>query len=299
MRFVSYKQNGSCGLALRRGTQRGPDQVSSDLINLEGMDLLSIIKAGQKGLDQAVLASHKGAVLDPAGIEYLPVLSNPGKIFCVGMNYQDHADENKLDKQDHPTFFIRLASSLIGHEQPLIRPLVSEQLDYEGELAAIVGAPGRHIPVARALEHIAGYAVFNEASIRDYQIGRGKQWTLGKNFDGTGAFGPDFVTADELPPGAAGLHLETRLNGKVMQSANTADLIFDVATLVSRLSEAVRLESGDVIVTGTPAGIGLFRKPQVWMKPGDVCEIEIEGVGLLRNPIKDERNGTATVRERA
>jgi len=279
MRFVSWKKNGATGLALRRG---------SELVNLEGMDLLGIIKAGQKGLDQAVLASHHGSVLSTEGLQYLPPIANPGKIFCVGMNYQDHADENKLDKQDHPTFFIRLASSLIGHEQPLIRPRVSEQLDYEGELAAIIGKPGRHIPVARALEHVAGYAVFNEASIRDYQIGRGKQWTLGKNFDGTGAFGPEFVTADEIPPGAKGLHLETRLNGKVMQSANTSDLIFDIATLVSRLSEAVRLETGDVIVTGTPAGIGLFRKPQVWMKPGDICEVEIEGVGLLRNPVQDE-----------
>jgi acylpyruvate hydrolase len=279
MRFVSYKQNGSHGLALRRG---------SDLVDLEGLDLLGVLRAGQKGLDQATALAKTGRVIDPKGLEYLPPLSNPGKIVCVGMNYQDHADENKLDKQDYPTFFIRLASSLIGHEQPMLRPLVSEQLDYEGELAAIIGKPGRHIPVASAIEHIAGYAIFNEGSVRDYQIGKGKQWTLGKNFDATGGFGPDFVTADELPPGAVGLHLETRLNGKVMQSANTKDLIFDIPTLVSRLSEAVRLETGDVIVTGTPAGIGLFRKPQVWMKAGDVCEIEIEKVGVLRNPIKDE-----------
>ena len=279
MRFVSYKQNGSHGLALRRG---------SDLVNLEGLDLLGILHAGQKGLDQATALAKTGRVLDPKGLEYLPPLANPGKIVCVGMNYQDHADENKLEKQEYPTFFIRLASSLIGHEQPMLRPIVSEQLDYEGELAAIIGKPGRHIPVTSALDHIAGYALFNEGSVRDYQIGKGKQWTLGKNFDATGGFGPDFVTADELPPGAVGLHLETRLNGKVMQSANTKDLIFDIPTLVSRLSEAVRLETGDVIVTGTPAGIGLFRKPQVWMKAGDVCEIEIEKVGLLRNPIKDE-----------
>ena len=279
MRFVSYKQNGSHGLALRRG---------SDLVNLEGLDLLGVLQAGPKGLDQATALAKIGRVLDPKGLEYLPPLSNPGKIVCVGMNYQDHADENKLEKQEYPTFFIRLASSLIGHEQPMLRPVVSEQLDYEGELAAIIGKPGRHIPVASALDHIAGYALFNEGSVRDYQIGKGKQWTLGKNFDATGGFGPDFVTADELPPGAVGLHLETRLNGKVMQSANTKDLIFDIPTLVSRLSEAVRLETGDVIVTGTPAGIGLFRKPQVWMKAGDVCEIEIEKVGLLRNPIKDE-----------
>jgi 2-keto-4-pentenoate hydratase/2-oxohepta-3-ene-1,7-dioic acid hydratase in catechol pathway len=279
MRFVSWKKGSAHGLAARRG---------ADLVNLEGLDLLTILRAGKEGLAQAAAAAEKAPLLDTSGLEYLPPLANPGKIVCVGMNYQDHADENKLAKQAHPTFFIRLASSLIAHGAPLIRPIVSEQLDFEGELAAIIGKPGRHIPVDQALDHIDGYAPFNEASIRDYQIARGQQWTLGKNFDGTGAFGPEFVTADELPPGAKGLHLETRLNGTVVQSANTDDLIFDIATLVSRLSEAVRLETGDVIVTGTPAGIGLFRKPQLWMKPGDVCEVEIERVGLLRNPVADE-----------
>jgi 2-keto-4-pentenoate hydratase/2-oxohepta-3-ene-1,7-dioic acid hydratase in catechol pathway len=279
MRFVSWKKGSAHGLAARRG---------ADLVNLEGLDLLTILRAGKEGLAQAAAAAEKAPLLDTSGLEYLPPLANPGKIVCVGMNYQDHADENKLAKQAHPTFFIRLASSLIAHGAPLIRPIVSEQLDFEGELAAIIGKPGRHIPVDQALDHIAGYAPFNEASIRDYQIARGQQWTLGKNFDGTGAFGPEFVTADELPSGAKGLHLETRLNGTVVQSANTDDLIFDIATLVSRLSEAVRLETGDVIVTGTPAGIGLFRKPQLWMKPGDVCEVEIERVGLLRNPVADE-----------
>ena len=239
MRFVSWKRDGKRGLAARRG---------AELVNLEGMELLSVLRAGKPGLERAAAAAEKGSVLNPAGIEYLPPLTNPSKIICVGMNYQDHAEENKLSKQEHPTFFLRVASSLIGHEQPLLRPFLSEQLDYEGELAAIVGKPGRHIPVERALEHVAGYAVFNEASIRDYQVGRGQQWTLGKNFDGTGAFGPDFVTADELPPGAKGLHIETRLNGAVVQSANTTDLIFDVPVLVSRLSEAITLETGDVIV---------------------------------------------------
>jgi len=156
------------------------------------------------------------------------------------------------------------------------------------KLAAVIGKEGRHIPVERALDHVAGYAVFNEASIRDYQIGRGQQWTLGKNFDGTGAFGPDFVTADEVPAGAKGLRLETRLNGATVQSANTDQMIFDVATLISRLSEVLTLQVGDVIVTGTPAGIGLFREPKLWMKPGDVCEVEIEGIGTLRNPVRDE-----------
>jgi acylpyruvate hydrolase len=279
MRFVSWRRNGTKGLGMWRG---------SELVALEGLDLMSVLSAGQDGLDRARSLSANGAPLDLTGLEYLPPLSNPPKIVCVGMNYQDHAAENKLAAQAHPTFFLRVAKSLIGHEQPIIRPFVSEQLDYEGELAAIIGRPGRHIPIDRALHHVAGYAVFNEASIRDYQVGHGQQWTLGKNFDGTGAFGPSFVTADELPSGGKGLRLETRLNGVVVQSANTRQMIFDVATLISALSEAVTLEVGDVIVTGTPAGIGFFREPKLWMKAGDVCEVEIEGVGTLRNPVRDE-----------
>jgi acylpyruvate hydrolase len=214
-------------------------------------------------------------------------LTAPPKIVCVGINYWDHARENKLETPAHPTFFARFASTLIGHEQPIIRPIVSEQLDYEGELAVIIGKPGRHIAQGKTLEHVAGYAVFNDASVRDYQM-RGQQWTLGKNFDGTGPFGPDFVTADEVPPGGKGLRLTTRLNGATVQSSNTDELIFDVPTLISRLSEALTLETGDVIVTGTPGGIGFFRTPKLFMKHGDVCEIEIEGVGTLRNRIQDE-----------
>ena len=278
MRFVSWTKKGTRGVAARRGLE---------LIDLEGLDLISILQAGQSGIERAAAAARIGPALDPAGFEYLPPLSNPPKIVCVGMNYQDHADENKLKPQAHPTFFARFASTLVGHEQPILRPAVSDTLDYEGELAAIVGKPGRHIPLEKALDHVAGYSIFNEASVREYQS-RGQQWTLGKNFDATGAFGPDFVTAGELPPGAKGLRLTTRLNGATVQSANTDDLIFDVATLVARLSEAMTLQTGDVIVTGTPAGIGFFRNPKLYMKPGDVCEVEIERIGTLRNPIRDE-----------
>jgi acylpyruvate hydrolase len=279
MRFVSWTKTGARGVAARRG---------SELIDLEGLDLMSILEAGQQGIERAAALARIGPALDPAGLEYLPPLSKPPKIVCVGMNYQDHADENKLKPQTHPTFFARFTSSLLGHEQPILRPTVSEQLDFEGELAAIIGKPGRHIPVEKALDHVAGYSIFNDASVRDYQS-RGQQWTLGKNFDGTGAFGPEFVTADELPPGAKGLRLTTRLNGATVQSANTDDLIFDVAQLISRLSEAITLETGDVIVTGTPAGIGFFRNPKLYMKQGDVCEVEIESLGTLRNPIQDEK----------
>jgi acylpyruvate hydrolase len=278
MRFVSWKKDSARGLALRRG---------KDLLHLEGFDMLSLLYGGKDGLERAVAKAASAPVLDPEGMEYLPALAHPPKIVCVGMNYQDHADENKLPPQDYPTFFVRFTSSLLGHEQPMIRPSISDTLDFEGELAVVIGKGGRYITKERALDHVWGYALFNDGSVREFQS-RGKQWTLGKNFDKTGAFGPELITADELPPGARGLHLETRLNGTVVQSANTSDLIFDVATLISRLSEAATLEVGDVIVTGTPAGIGFFRKPPLYMKPGDVCEVEIEGLGILRNPIADE-----------
>jgi 2-keto-4-pentenoate hydratase/2-oxohepta-3-ene-1,7-dioic acid hydratase in catechol pathway len=161
---------------------------------------------------------------------------------------------------------------------------VSEQLDYEGELVAVIGKGGRDIPEAEALDHVIAYSVFNDASIRDYQL-KTHQWTIGKTFDDTGAFGPYLVTTDELPAGCKGLKLETRLNGEVVQSTSLDDLIFDVAKLVSLLSEAMTLEPGDLIVTGTPSGVGIARDPQLWMKPGDVCEVEIERIGVLSNPV--------------
>lgn len=258
-----------------------------DLVKIEGFDMLGLLRAGKEGLARAAAQAASAPVLDPTGLEFLPPLADPPKIVCVGMNYQDHADENKLAAQDYPTFFVRFTQSLLGHEQPMLRPKISDTLDFEGELAVIIGTPGRYISKEEALDHVWGYALFNDGSVREFQ-GRGKQWTLGKNFDRTGGFGPELITADELPPGGSGLHLETRLNGKVVQSANTSDLIFDIPTLIARLSEATSLEVGDVIVTGTPAGIGFFRKPPLYMKPGDICEVEIEKLGILRNPIADE-----------
>jgi acylpyruvate hydrolase len=193
---------------------------------------------------------------------------------------------------DYPTLFARFSSSLIAHGEPIVRPRISDNLDYEGELLAVIGKGGRCIPRAAALSHVCGYSIFNDGSIRDFQL-RTPQWTVGKNFDNTGPFGPVFVSADELPPGAHGLKIETRLNGRMMQSATTADLIFDVATLVALISEAMTLEPGDLIITGTPAGVGAARKPPVFMRAGDVCEVEIEGIGILRNPIADEAAATA------
>ncbi|MBO9195918.1 fumarylacetoacetate hydrolase family protein [Rhizobium sp. 16-449-1b] len=226
-------------------------------------------------------------VVDLSQVSYLPPISAPGKIICVGLNYADHTEESGYKQPDHPTLFPRFTSSLIGAGAPIIRPFVSTALDFEGELVAVIGRSGRHIEKANALDHVAGYSIFNDGSIRDFQH-RTPQWTLGKNFDGTGSFGPFFVTADELPVGANGLRIETRLNGEVVQSSNTEKLIFDVATLVATISEAITLEPGDLIITGTPSGIGHARSPKLYMKAGDTVEVEIEGIGILTNPVTDE-----------
>lgn len=216
----------------------------------------------------------------------LPIAS-PGKIVCLGLNYYDHAMEGGHAAPEYPAFFLRTVTSLVAANEPVICPRVSERLDYEAELAVIIGKPGRHISKDRALEHVAGYSCFNDVSVRDYQR-KTSQWTIGKNFDGSGPFGPWIVTTDELPPGAAGLRIQSRLNGQVMQDANTSLMMCDVANAIYLLSECMTLDAGDLIVMGTPAGVGHARKPPVWMKDGDVIEIEIERIGVLRNPIRNE-----------
>jgi 2-keto-4-pentenoate hydratase/2-oxohepta-3-ene-1,7-dioic acid hydratase in catechol pathway len=225
--------------------------------------------------------------VDEAKISFVPPVPQPGKIICVGLNYADHAAESPYDKPTYPVYFLRVASSLIGHNQPIIRPRVSEQLDFEGEVVAVIGKSGRAISMERALDHVVAYSLFNDGSLRDYQF-KGPQWTLGKNFDGTGAFGPFLVSADELPKGGTGLNIRTTLNGQVVQDANTRDLLFPVAELIAKVSEAMTLEAGDIIITGTPSGVGFARKPPLFMKHGDVCAVEVEGIGVLRNPIRDE-----------
>ena len=285
MRFAAFRSGGQDGLAAagRDGRFHG---WMADQDGYPG-DLASLVARGAEALGTAGRALLGGPEIDLGAVELLPPLPAPGKIICVWLKYADHSAESGFTVPSYPTIFARFASSLIGHGAPIIRPRLSEQLDYEGEFVAVIGRGGRAIPKAAALDHVLGYSLFNDGSIRDYQT-RAPQWTVGKNFDGTGAFGPMLVTADELPPGARGLRLTTRLNGRVVQDASTDDLIFDVATLVSTLSEAFTLSAGDVIVTGTPAGVGLARKPPLWMKAGDVCEVEVEGLGVLRNPVVDE-----------
>lgn len=286
MKFLAFQQDGVEGLAVvdTLGAIRG--RLRTDPAFPGALDAL--IGKGAAAVEAAGAALSAAPHLDPETLTCLPPLPAPGKIICVGQNYYDHRKETgTAEPVDYPTIFVRFASSLIGHGAAMVRPKASDKLDYEGELAAVIGRGGRHIAKADALAHVAGYSVFNDGSIRDYQR-KTSQWTVGKNFDATGAFGPYFVTADLVPPGAAGLRLETRLNGEVMQRASTADMIFDVGDLIGRLSEVMTLAAGDIIVTGTPGGVGVARTPPLWMKPGDVCEVEIEGLGLLRNPIVAE-----------
>lgn len=234
------------------------------------------------------VAESASATRQPlAGLKLLPPIYSPSKAFAVGLNYVDHASESNLEPPRFPVLFQRYPSSWVAHAEPIVRPKASVQFDYEAELVVVIGRSGRNIEKAKALEHVAGYSLFNDGSIRDFQF-RSSQWLWGKNFDQSGSFGPEFVSADELPPGAHGLHIECRLNGQVMQSANTRDMIFDVATLIAACSEGITLQPGDIIITGTPSGVGAARKPPVFMKAGDICEVEVEGVGVLRNSVVDE-----------
>jgi len=284
MRFVSFAESAIKGLAVE--TESGLRGLTENQSGYPG-SLFDLLGRGAQAMQQAHQQLSAAPLLDTGRIRYLPPIERPGKIVCVGLNYADHTKESPYEQPSYPTFFPRFSSTLVGHGDAIIRPQASEQLDYEGELAVIIGTRGRHISQEQALQHVAGYSIFNEASVRDYQF-KSPQWTIGKNFDATGAFGPVFVSADELPAGARGLALTTRLNGKIEQQGNTADMVFDVAQLIAVLSEAVTLEPGDVIVTGTPAGIGWARRPMLFMKPGDICTVEIEGLGLLSNPIAAE-----------
>jgi len=219
-------------------------------------------------------------------VDWLHVIPNPDKIVCIGLNYEEHRVETNRDKTEHPAVFLRLAESQVAHGQALLLPPESTQLDYEGEIAVIVGAPGRRIPEARAWEHVFGYAPYNDGSVRDWQR-HTVQWTAGKNFARTGGFGPWLVTADEIPPGTV-LELTTRLNGAVMQHATTDMLIHSIPRLIAYISTWTTLLPGDVIVSGTPGGVGARRNPPVWMKAGDVVEIEVSRIGVLRNVVAAE-----------
>jgi len=253
-------------------------------------DLRTALRAGTNLVEAASVAAISGqaARMPLCELRYAALLPEPGKIICLGLNYYDHAKEAGRDKPEYPWFFYRGASSLLAHGQPGLVPKISTKLDYEAELAVVIGTRvPRHVPPRDALRYVFGYSCFNDMSVRDYQK-RTPQWTIGKNFDASGGFGPVLVSADELPPGASGLRIQSRLNGQVMQDANTRDMIFDVAETIALLAQCMTLEPGDVLSMGTPGGVGQSRTPPVWMKAGDTIEVEIEGIGTLRNPIAAE-----------
>jgi 2-keto-4-pentenoate hydratase/2-oxohepta-3-ene-1,7-dioic acid hydratase in catechol pathway len=279
MRIAAFEFEGETAL----GVIEGQEVLVLPSDDGQALDLGAALKAG--GLEALAAAAARSRVRLPLSIlRYRLPLARPGKILCLGLNYADHAKEGGHAPPAYPAIFMRAATSLVAHGAPILRPRQSEQLDYEAELAVVIGKRGRNVERADALGLVAGYACFNDGSVRDYQR-RASQWTMGKNFDATGGFGPWLVTPDELPAGAASLRIESRLNGQVMQRDNTANMMVDVPTALALITEVMTLEPGDLVVMGTPAGVGYARNPPVFMRPGDRCEVEIEGIGTLANPI--------------
>ncbi len=283
MRFVSFEHQGQASYGLWESEAAwlaAPAEFQARY-----PDLKAVIAAG--ALDAlAQAAGSAGLRRQAADCRLLPVIPNPGKVFCVGLNYKSHVAEMKRADSEHPAIFTRFADSLSAHGALLPKPAATTRFDFEGELAVIIGKGGRRISQAQAFEHIAGYACFNDGTARDWQR-HTHQWTPGKNFPATGPLGPFMATRQAIPDVNA-LTLETRLNGQVMQHASVADLIFTLPVIIEYLSGFTTLNPGDVIATGTPGGVGDKREPAVYMKAGDVIEVEITGLGTLRNTVSDE-----------
>ncbi|WP_315758368.1 MULTISPECIES: fumarylacetoacetate hydrolase family protein [unclassified Bradyrhizobium] len=281
MRFASFTIDNAPTWGLVEGTEIAD---LGAILRDRFPDLKSAIAAD--ALKEAAAAASGARRYPLSAISFLPVIPNPDKILCIGLNYETHRKETGRSEVETPTVFGRFANSQTGHLTDIIRPRVSTDLDFEGELAIVIGKPGRYIPRSEAWQHIAGYACYNEGSVRDFQR-HTHQFTPGKNFPATGAFGPWLVTSDEIDD-LGPLRLQTRLNGEVVQDATISQMIFDIPRQIEYCSSFTRLEPGDVIATGTPGGVGSRRTPPLWMKPGDVVEVEIDRIGLLRNGIADE-----------
>lgn len=283
MRLISYTRDGRAGFGA---------VVDGGVVDLGAAfggrvaDLRGLLAAGALGEAAAWLRGRQPDVPLEA-VSLLPVIPNPDKIVCIGLNYGDHVRETGRTVTESPALFLRMTQSQVAHGQPLLRPPESERLDYEGEIAVVIGTGGRRIAEADAWSHIAGYSCYNDGSVRDWQLAT-TQWTPGKNFFRTGGFGPWLVTADEIAPGQV-MTLSTRLNGQEMQRATTDMMIHSIPRQIAYISSFIPLEPGDVIVTGTPGGIGSKRNPPVFMKAGDVVEVEVDAIGVLRNTIADDR----------
>lgn len=284
MRYVTYEKNDETRLGVVIG-EEVIDIVSA--VPDAPRTMMELIQADDAMRDKIGKAAGNAPRVALADCRLLAPISNPGKVICLGLNYAEHAKEGGHAVPDYPSLFLRATTSLIGPGDPMIVPSCSRFLDYEAELAIVVGKRCRHVREDDAHKVVFGYTVFNDGSIRDYQR-RTQQWTAGKNFDDTGALGPWIVSADEVPANAAGLGIRTRLNGQVMQDSNTNHMIFSVYRTIAILSEFMTLEPGDIIASGTPNGVGHARTPPVWMKAGDTVEVEVDGIGILRNPIAAE-----------
>ena len=281
MRFASYRIQGQpvYGLVHEGSLLKPPDDFCAEF-----PDLRSVLEAG--ALAQAKQAAQNGVQHSFDAVAFEPVIPNSGKILCVGANYLSHMKEMGRVVPEYPWLFVRFSDSQVGHEQTMIRPTASQKYDFEGELAVIIGREARHVAAENAMDYVAGYSCFNDGTLRDFQD-HGSQFTPGKNFYHSGSFGPWLVTVDEVPDPTQ-LTLETRLNGQTMQTAPISDLRFGIGELIEYCSTFSLLQPGDVISTGTTGGVGFARKPPVWMQPGDVIEVEISGIGVLRNRIADE-----------
>jgi len=290
MRIAGFEAEGGLRLGVVEGDSVIDLQAADSKVPANLGDVLAANNGDLRPLGDIARRAPASARRALNGLNFGLPVARPGKILCLGLNYLEHVKEGS--QRDNipkfPTIFMRCLTSMVPHEQPIIRPKASEQLDYEAEMMLVVGKRAKHLTMANATSCIAGYSCANEGSVREFQR-KTTQWDMGKNFDRTGGFGPWMVTADELPAAGKGLKIQSRLNGTVMQSDNTDNMMFPIADMLVYITQGMTLEPGDIIFTGTPSGVGHARKPNpVWMKAGDVCEIEIEGIGTLRNPIQDE-----------
>ena len=284
MRLVTFAEDGVEKIGVRVGEDVFDVTKASEAF---GGDMIGVIKGGSAAKEALKTAAASTQARPLSSVKLLPPIPRPSKILCIGRNYAAHAAEGGAAPPTYPEVFVRFPSSLIAHGDPLVLPKASDKFDFEGELVMVIAKTGRHVAESDALDMIYGWSLFNDGSVRDYQR-KASQWTMGKNFDGTGAFGPDIVTADEVTPGGVGLQLQTRVSGETMQNANTRDLIFPIAKLIWHLTEVMTLEAGDIVVTGTPEGVGYARTPPRFMVPGDTVDIEVEQVGVLSNPVVAE-----------
>jgi 2-keto-4-pentenoate hydratase/2-oxohepta-3-ene-1,7-dioic acid hydratase in catechol pathway len=291
MKVVGFELNKELRLGVVDGDQVIDLKVADEKAPGDLREWLARHDGDLKPLADLAKRAPAGARRPLNGLKYALPVAQPSKIICLGLNYMAHLKEGRYANDPppkYPTLFMRGLNSLVPHLQPLIRPRLSEMFDYEAELVVIIGRRAKHLTLANAATCIAGYTCCNEGSVRDFQR-HTTQWHMGKNFDNSGSVGPWMVTADEVPELGKGLKIESRLNGKVMQSDNTDNMMFPVAETLVYITQGITLEPGDMVVTGTPSGVGFAQKPPAFMKQGDTCEIEIERVGLLRNPIEDEK----------